>query len=75
MSTSKHEIMSSLSHVHKHLMYLGFTYRSVSVIHRFQDLQYHVMFMESVKNKITEELEGYLKANDFTYSIVNKIEN
>lgn len=72
MIPCKSEIMSFLGQIHRHLMYLGFPYRSVSVIHRKQDLGYHVMFMENVKDKITNELKGYLKAHDFTYSIIIK---
>ena len=54
-------------------MYNKFPYHSVSVIHRHQDLGLHVIFMESVKYMVTDEIKGYLKANKFTYSYVSHI--
>ena len=63
-------IQEQLKTVHRHLMYNKLPYHSVSVIHRHQDLGLHVIFMESVKYMVTDEIKGYLKANKFTYSYV-----
>ena len=63
-------IQQQLKTVHSHLMYNKFPYHSVSVIYRHQDLGLHVIFMESVKYMVTDEIKGYLKANEFTYSYV-----
>ena len=45
-------IQDELSLMHSHLMYLKFPYHSVAVIHRSQDLGFHVFFMESVRSKV-----------------------
>ena len=63
-------VQEQLKTVHRHLMYKKFPYHSVSVIHRQQDLGLHVIFMDSVKDMVTDEIKGYLKANEFTYSYV-----
>ena len=59
-----------LESMHSHLMYNKFPYHSVSVIYRHQDLGFHIMFMGSVKDIVTDKIKGYLKANEFTYSFV-----
>lgn len=64
------KIEEQLKTVHRHLMYNKFHFHSVSVIHRDQDLGLHVIFMESVKYMVTDEIKAYLKANKFTYSYV-----
>jgi hypothetical protein len=56
-------------------MYLKFPYHSVSVIYRSQDLGLHVIFMEEVKEMITDDLINYLKASQFTYSFVKSNKN
>jgi hypothetical protein len=51
-------------------MYKKFPYHSVSVIHRHQDLGFHVMFMDSVRNMVTDEIKEKLKRDEFTWSFV-----
>ena len=63
-------IQQRLETVHRHLMSNKFPYNSVSVVHRHQDLGFHVIFMDSVKDMVTNEIKGYLKENEFTYSYV-----
>ena len=63
-------IRGQLNTIHSHLMWLEFPYHSVSVIYRHQDLGLHVIFMDSVRDKVTKELEDYLKANECTWSFV-----
>ena len=63
-------IDNNLRQMHSYLMNEKFPYHSVSVIHRYQDLQYHVMFTEDVKHMITEKVKSYLKAFKFNYSVV-----
>lgn len=61
-------IYQQLNTMHSYLMYKKFPYHSVSVIHRHQDLGFHVIFMESVKELVTEKIKDYIKSNDFTVS-------
>jgi len=63
-------IQQELNSMHKHLMYKKFPYHSVSVIHRPQDLGFHVIFMESVKDMVTDEIKGYIEAYGFTFAYV-----
>ena len=62
------DIQSELKSMHSHLMYKKFPYHSVSVIHRPQDLGFHVIFMGSVKEMVTDEIKDYIKATGFTFS-------
>lgn len=57
--------------MHSYLMYSKFPYHSVSVIHRHQDLGFHVIFMGSVKEMVTDEIKDYIKAMDFTFSYLD----
>jgi hypothetical protein len=68
-------IQAILNVMHQHLMYRKFPYHSVSVIHRSQDLGFHVYFMESVREMITEEIKNYMGYLDFTYSFVKENKN
>lgn len=63
-------IQNTLNICHEYLMKMGFPYHSVSVIHRHQDLGFHVMFMDSVEEKITDNVKRVLKDSGFTYSII-----
>jgi len=63
-------VQSELHTMHSYLMYKKFPYHSVSVIHRPNDLGLHVMFMESVKDLVTDEVKQRIKSTDFTYSFV-----
>jgi hypothetical protein len=63
-------IYENLSYCHQFLMYKKFPYHSVSVIHRHQDLGFHVMFMDSVRNMVTDEIKEKLKRDEFTWSFV-----
>jgi hypothetical protein len=63
-------IQSELKSMHNYLMYKKFPYNSVSVIHRYQDMGFHVIFMESVKEMVTDEIKDYIKAMGFTVSYV-----
>ena len=62
--------MDKLYTVHSTLMYLGFPYHSVSVIHRNQDLGYHVIFSKEVIDKVSDDVKSFLKLNEFTFSFV-----
>lgn len=70
MNEYKH--ISDLRFIHESLMYRGFPYHSVSVIYRQQDLGLHVFFMESVKDKVTEEVKTMLEIWGFNYSFVKE---
>lgn len=70
MSKAVTNYQSDLLSMHNYLMYKKFPYHSVSVIHRDQDLGLHVMFMESVREMVTDEIKGYLKAFGFTHTFV-----
>ena len=61
-----------LKMVHQFLMYEKFPYHSVSVIHRYQDLGFHVMFMDSVKEQVTERIKKRLEIFGFGYSFVSE---
>lgn len=50
-------------------MYKKFPYHSVSVIHRHQDLGFHVIFASNVREMVTEEIISRLKSMGFAYSI------
>ena len=63
-------IQSQLESMHSYLMYKKFPYHSVSVIHRHQDLGLHVIFMDNVKEMVTDEIKDYMKAMGFTFSFV-----
>ena len=63
-------IQNTLNVCHGYLMKQGFSYHSVSVIHRSQDLGFHVIFSNEVKTKITPQIKRALKNLEFTYSIV-----
>ena len=63
-------IHSQLKSMHDYLMYKKFQYHSVSVVHRHQDMGFHVIFMESVKEMVTNEIKDYIKAMGFTFSYV-----
>lgn len=62
-------IQSSLYVCHGYLMKKGFPYHSVSVIHRPQDLGFHVIFSNSVREMVTDEIKRALSNLDFNYSI------
>ncbi len=68
-------IQQQLDSMHRYLVYEKFPYHSVSVIHKINDLQFHVIFMNEVKPMVTEEIKGYIKANGFTFSYVTKNES
>lgn len=61
---------NQLETMHNYLMYNKFPYHSVSVIHRHQDLGFKVLFMESVKEMVTDKIKDYIKAMGFTFSYV-----
>lgn len=63
-------IQSELNSMHSYLMYIKFPYNSVSVIYGHQDLGFHILFMESVKEMLTDEIKSYIKARGFTYYIL-----
>jgi len=63
-------ITQQLTTVHGYLMYNKFPYHSVSVIHRGQDLGFHVIFTEKVREMITDKIKDYLKSQEFTFSFV-----
>lgn len=65
--SAKHDLES----MHRYLMYKEFPYHSVSVIHRAQDLGLHVIFMEGVKDMVTDEIKGHIKSMGFTFSFVS----
>jgi hypothetical protein len=64
------DIDSRLRQIHYSLMYHKFPYHSVSVIHRWQDLGFHCILLESVKDKVTKEIEDAMTRNEFTWSFV-----
>jgi hypothetical protein len=64
------KVQYKLQQIHGHLMYKKFSYHSVSVIYRGQELGFHVIFMKSVKEMVTDEIKGYLKAYGFSYSFI-----
>lgn len=63
-------ILSNLTSMHSYLMYKKFPYHSVSVIYRKQDLGFHIILMENVKEKMTDEIKNYIKIMGFTFSYV-----
>lgn len=63
-------IQTELRLMHHYLIYMKFPYHSFSVIHRSQDLGFHIIFMSSVKEKVTSEIENYIKSMGFTFHIV-----
>lgn len=63
-------IQEQLNSMHKHLMYNKFPYHSVSVVYWEQNLEFHVLFMDEVRELVTDEIKGYIKACGFTYSFV-----
>jgi hypothetical protein len=63
-------IHSELKSMHDYLMYNKFPYHSVSVVHRHQDMGFRVIFMESVKEMVTDEIKNYIKSMGFTFSFV-----
>ena len=63
-------IQSELKSMHNYLMYNKFPYHSVSVVHRHQDMGFRVIFMESVREMVTDEIKDYIKAMGFTVSYV-----
>lgn len=67
----KPNIHAELTSMHHYLMRHKFPYHSVSVIYRQQDLGLHVIFLESVKNLITEEIKNNMKICGFTWTFVN----
>lgn len=64
------QIRTELKSMHEYLMYNKFPYHSVSVIHRHQDMGFRVIFMDSVRNMVTDKIKGYIKAMGFTVSYV-----
>jgi hypothetical protein len=63
-------VQSELKSMHRYLMYKKFPYHSVSVVHRHQDMGFHVIFMKSVKEMVTDEIKDYIKVMEFTFSYV-----
>lgn len=61
-------VYQALSSMHSYLMYKKFPYHSVSVIHRGQDLGFHVIFMDNVREIVTDEIKSHIEAVGFTYS-------
>ncbi len=65
---------------HDFLMQKGIPYSSVSVIHRSQDLGFHCIFMEDVRDMVGASIRKYLdeelpppfQNQKFTYSFVKK---
>lgn len=64
------QIRNELKSMHEHLMYNKFPYHSVSVIHRHQDMGFRVIFMDSVRNMVTDKIKDYIKSMGFTVSYV-----
>lgn len=54
---------------HDYLMRMKFPYHSVSVIHRDQDLGFHVIFSNDVRDMVTDNVIKELTNLEFTYSI------
>jgi hypothetical protein len=70
---NKAEIMNyqqQLNSIHSYLMYKKFPYHSLSVIHRHQDLGFHVFFSDDVKEMVTDEIKEHLAAYAFHWSFV-----
>jgi len=63
-------IQQELLSMHSYLMYKKFPYHSVSVIHRNQDLGFHVIFTKNVKEMVTDEIRDYLKSFGFGLSYI-----
>lgn len=63
---------NKLQEVHTYLMSQRFPYHSVSVIHRPQDVGFHVIFMEHVEYMVTEEIKVKLDNWGFTYNFVKQ---
>lgn len=63
-------IQSELKSMHDYLMYKKIPYHSVSVVYRPQDMGFRVIFMESVREMITAEIEDHIQAMGFTVSYV-----
>ena len=63
-------IQSQLKSMHGYLMYKKFPYHSLSVVNRHQDMGFHVIFMESVNEMVTDEIKDYIKAMGFTFSYI-----
>ena len=55
--------------MHRYLMKKGFPYHSVSAIHRSQDLGFHCIFMDSVKDKVTKEVIDVMKGSSSEYYV------
>lgn len=64
------QIRNELKLIHEYLMYNKFPYHSVSVIHRHQDMGFRVIFMNSVRNMVTDKIKDYIKAMGFTVSYI-----
>ena len=62
-------IHNTLSVCHGYLMRMKFPYHSVSVIHRHQDLGFHVIFAHDVRDMVTDNVIKALTNLGFTYSI------
>jgi len=62
-------IQEQLASMHSYLMHKQFPRLSVSVIHRHQDLGFHIIFGSSVKEMVTDEIKDRIKSSGFTYSI------
>lgn len=62
-------ITNTLFVCHDYLMRMEFPYHSVSVIHRHQDLGFHVIFSSNVRDMVTENIIKALANLEFTYSI------
>lgn len=54
---------------HDYLMRMKFPYHSVSVIHRPQDLGFHVIFSNNVRDMVTDDVIKALTNLEFKYSI------
>ena len=63
-------INTELNYMHSYLMFKKFPYHSVSVIHRHQDLGFHVIFTKDVKEKVTNEVKSYLNSQGFNFSFI-----
>ena len=62
-------IQNTLVVCHDYLMKMGFPYHSVSVIHRPQDLGFHVIFASNVRDKVNHTIISALNNLEFTHSI------
>lgn len=70
MSEAVTDYKSDLVSIRNYLMFKKFPYHSASVIYRAQDLGLHVIFAGNVREKVTKEIQEYLKAFGFSYSFV-----